>query len=62
MTAGPSIAILDGANRPRCQKRRHHETDAFAGPGRRKAQHMLRSVVAEIVAIEASHQKKVGGR
>ena len=41
------------------QQRRHDEADAFAGSGRREAQHMLGAVVAQIVVAPAAEHHAV---
>jgi hypothetical protein len=50
--------VDDAASRPG-QKCRHHQSDAFAGSGRREAQHMLGSIMPEIVATEPSEHDTV---
>ena len=42
------------------QERRDDEADALPGPGRRKAQHMLRTVVAKIVVAESAKHDAIG--
>ena len=41
------------------QKRRHHEADALAGSCRCKAQHVLRSIMAQIVMFEPSEHDAI---
>src|SRR6476620_7705808 len=41
------------------QERRHDQADAFAGTGRREAQHMLRAVVTEIVLAEPAEHDAI---
>src|SRR5579883_326345 len=42
------------------EQRRHHQTDALAGTRRRKAQHMLRTMMAEVGAAPPAQQHAVG--
>ncbi|MNV52982.1 hypothetical protein D3C71_1451010 [compost metagenome] len=58
---GPVLA-LDVVNERRAapgQEGRHHQTDALARAGRREAQHMLGSVVAQIPAVHLAQQHAV---
>src|ERR1700730_3067221 len=50
--------VDDGRARPG-QKRRDDETDAFSRSGRRKAEHMLRSVVPKILATKTTEHDAV---
>ena len=50
--------VDDGRARPG-QQRRHDQADALAGARRREAQHMLRSVMAEIVALELAEHDAI---
>ena len=51
--------VDDRRPRPR-QERRHHQANALAGTGRREAQHMLRTVMAEILALMPAEYDSVG--
>ncbi len=51
----------DGAARPG-EQRRHHEADALAGARGCEAQHMLGSIVAQIVPLEPAEHDAVGGQ
>src|SRR5713101_4073867 len=55
----PLDVVDDTTTRPG-QKRRYHETNAFTGPGRREAQHMLRSIVPQVVTLETPEYDTVG--
>ena len=48
----------DDAARPG-QQCRHDKADALAGTGRREAQHMLRPIVAEIVAVQPAQHHAI---
>ena len=50
--------VDDGGPRPG-EQRRDDQADAFAGPGGREAQHVLRSIMAQIVTTEASEHNAV---
>jgi hypothetical protein len=49
----------DAASRPG-QQRRHNEADAFAAAGRREAQDMLRTIVAQIAVLVTTEHDAVG--
>src|SRR5690606_9504567 len=51
--------VNDGRARPG-EQRGHNEADALAGSRRCEAQHMLRAVMAQIVAIKFSEDHTVG--
>ena len=55
-----ALDVVDDRRARPGQQRRHDEADAFAGAGRREAQHMLRTVVAEIVVAPAAEHDAVG--
>jgi hypothetical protein len=63
--AGGQLPVLaldvvdDGRARPG-QQRGHDQADALAGSGRREAQHMLRPVMAQIVAVVAAEHHAIG--
>jgi hypothetical protein len=63
--AGGELPVLtfnvvdDGRPRP-SQQRRYDEADTLAGARRRKAQHMLRSVMAKIGALVPAEHHAVG--
>ena len=58
---GPILAldVMDNAAARPGQKRRYHETNTLAGPGRRKAQHVLRPIMAEVTALESSEHDAI---
>ena len=47
-----SLDVMDDATARPGQKRRHHQTDALAGSGRREAEHMFRSIMPEVVTLK----------
>ncbi len=59
----PPVLALDVVDDRRArpgEQRRHDQSDALAGTGRREAQHMLRAVMAKIGASAAAEQNAVG--
>ena len=54
-----ALDVVDDRRAGPGQQRRDDETDALAGTGRREAQHMLRTVVAQIVVAPSAEQHAI---
>ena len=55
-----TLDVVDNATAWPGQQGRYHETNTLSGRGRRKAQHMLRSIMAQVIALEPSEHDAIG--
>ena len=54
-----ALDVVDNAAARPGQKCRHHQADALARTGRREAEHMLGSIMAEVIALEPSEHDAI---